>query len=70
MASSSGSSPFLLAAARTRAQCVPVRELEWEPLERYVQSGGSDPHVLIGVQQPYDLFPELKADIVQVSLYF
>jgi hypothetical protein len=39
-------------------------------LERYVQSGGSDPHVEIGVQQPYDLFPELKADIVQVSLDF
>ena len=39
-------------------------------LERYVQSGGSDPHVQIGVQQPYDLFPELKADIVQVSVSF
>ncbi len=38
--------------------------------ERYVQSGGSDPRVQIGVQQPYDLFPELKADIVQLSLSF
>jgi hypothetical protein len=39
-------------------------------LEHYVQSGGSDPHVNIGVQQAYDLFPELKADIVQFSVSF
>jgi hypothetical protein len=40
-------------------------------VERYVQSGGGDnSHVQIGVQQPYDLFPELKADIVQLSLSF
>jgi hypothetical protein len=40
-------------------------------IERYVQSGGGDnSHVQIGVQQPYDLFPELKADIAQLSLSF
>lgn len=38
--------------------------------ERYLQSGGSDPRVQIGVQQRFDLFPELKADIVQVSYTF
>ena len=39
-------------------------------VEHYVQSGGSDPRVNIGIQQQYNLFPELKADIVQVSLSF
>ncbi len=38
--------------------------------ERYLQSGGSDPRVQIGVQKKFDLFPELKADIVQVSYTF
>ena len=39
-------------------------------VERYIQSGGSDPHVEVGEQTGYELFPELKADIVQVSLDF
>lgn len=38
--------------------------------ERYVQTGGVDSRVKIGIQQGYDLFPELKANIVQVSLSF
>lgn len=39
-------------------------------VERYQQSGGSDPHVNIGTQQNFDLFPGLKATIVQVSYSF
>lgn len=39
-------------------------------LERYLQSGSSDPRVDIGVQRQYDLFPDLKADIVQLSFDF
>lgn len=38
--------------------------------ERYIQSGRVDPRVQIGIQQGYDLFPELQANIVQVSLSF
>lgn len=39
-------------------------------LEYYEQSGGSDPHVDIGIQQAFELFPKLKATIVQVSYSF
>ena len=39
-------------------------------IERYLQSGSSDPRVDIGVQRQYDLFPDLKADIVQLSISF
>lgn len=39
-------------------------------LERYVHTGGSDPRVAIGVQRGFDLFPALKANIVQVSFSF
>lgn len=39
-------------------------------VERYLQTGSSDPRVDIGVQRQYDLFPDLKADIVQLSFSF
>ncbi|HSN18360.1 MAG TPA: DUF3570 domain-containing protein [Gammaproteobacteria bacterium] len=39
-------------------------------VERYLQTGSSDPRVDIGVQKKYDLFPDLKADIVQLSFSF
>ena len=39
-------------------------------LERYVQGGQVDPRVLIGVQQGFDSFPELKAWIAQASWSF
>lgn len=39
-------------------------------LERYVQSGKVDPRVLVGVQQDYNSFPDLKAYIAQVSYSF
>lgn len=37
-------------------------------LERYLQHGSTDQRVNIGVQQQYDLFPGLKANIAQISL--
>jgi len=39
-------------------------------VERYLQTGSSDPRVDIGVQRQFDLFPDLKADIVQLSFSF
>ena len=39
-------------------------------IEHYSQGGGSDPHVEIGEQQQYDLFPGLSANIVQVDYSF
>ncbi|MGE5625431.1 MAG: DUF3570 domain-containing protein [Bacillota bacterium] len=39
-------------------------------LEHYSQGGGSDPHVNIGEQQHYDLFPGLSANIVQIDYSF
>jgi hypothetical protein len=39
-------------------------------VEHYAQGGGSDPHVVIGVQQGYGLFPGLSANIVQVDYRF
>ena len=36
-------------------------------VEHYTQSGGSDPTVNIGIQQNYNLFPGLSANIVQVD---
>lgn len=38
--------------------------------EYYVQRGQADPHVNIGVQRNYDMFPDLKAAIVQASIDF
>lgn len=39
-------------------------------VEHYSQGGGSDPHVVIGEQQGYDLFPGLSANIVQFDYTF
>jgi hypothetical protein len=39
-------------------------------LERYVQGGKVDPRVLVGVQQDFNSFPDLKAYIAQVSYSF
>jgi len=39
-------------------------------LERYVQSGNVDSRVLVGVQQDYNSFPDLKAYIAQISYSF
>lgn len=39
-------------------------------IEHYSQGGGSDPHVLVGEQTGYDLFPGLSANIVQVDFSF
>ncbi|HEX4299440.1 MAG TPA: DUF3570 domain-containing protein [Gammaproteobacteria bacterium] len=39
-------------------------------IEHYSQGGGSDPHVEVGEQTGYDLFPGLSADIVQVDFTF
>jgi hypothetical protein len=39
-------------------------------LERYVQSGRVDPRALVGVQQDYNSFPDLKAYIAQISYSF
>jgi len=39
-------------------------------IEHYSQGGGSDPHVEVGEQTGYDLFPGLSANIVQVDFTF
>jgi hypothetical protein len=39
-------------------------------LEHYVQSGKVDPRALVGVQQDYNSFPDLKAYIAQISYSF
>lgn len=39
-------------------------------IEHYSQGGGSDPHVVVGEQAGYDLFPGLSANIVQVDFTF
>jgi hypothetical protein len=39
-------------------------------LERYVQSGNVDPRALVGVQQDYNSFPDLKAYFAQISYSF
>lgn len=39
-------------------------------LERYLQSGKTDQHVNIGIQQAYDLYPGLTANIAQISVSF
>jgi hypothetical protein len=39
-------------------------------VERYLQTGPTDQRVNIGEQRNYNLFPELKANIVQLSISF
>lgn len=39
-------------------------------IEHYSQGGGSDPHVDVGEQTGYDLFPGLSANIVQIDFTF
>jgi hypothetical protein len=39
-------------------------------IEHYSQGGGSDPHVQVGEQTGYDLFPGLSANIVQFDFTF
>jgi hypothetical protein len=39
-------------------------------IEHYSQGGGSDPHVEVGEQTGYDLFPGLSANILQIDFTF